>query len=353
MSLKIECDRCNAQIEHVCHCNLPKEVKDLFRFTIGFFPDGVETKDNPYYSSGDEKAPFFSEAYLYTLFGKEQARTILGYLNSVIRAAGLDPYSLQAQAHQEMDEDERKEEERQQQVAERKRRQEEAFKPIAERMEGSVKVLTYPFYPALDHALRKLEKAGHKFSKLMIKGACLQLQDRTASVVHEITLNEAKKFLRYELTRNNGDGSFLDHSYRIGVHFKAHFKELLPEIREQRDRDLKPFTTMIKGVQRQMFKTALALDETLYGVWALAFDPAKTREAMDAVPERTYGVPYIDGDLAVISLGGIEYAAPVSSVRDKTPTKGNPDDLHLSRGMSLIRKLVCGPPIIDGSTIES
>jgi len=48
-------------------------------------------KKETYYEPGDELAPFFSEAFLYSLMGKEEARTILAMVNSVIKAAGIDP----------------------------------------------------------------------------------------------------------------------------------------------------------------------------------------------------------------------------------------------------------------------
>lgn len=43
---------------------------------------------------GDDTAPFFSEVYLYTLFGKEDARTILSYVHTVARAAGVNYWNI-------------------------------------------------------------------------------------------------------------------------------------------------------------------------------------------------------------------------------------------------------------------
>lgn len=37
-------------------------------------------KSNPMYQPGDEQASLFSESYLYILFGKDEARTILSWL---------------------------------------------------------------------------------------------------------------------------------------------------------------------------------------------------------------------------------------------------------------------------------
>lgn len=50
-----------------------------------------EFKQAPYYAEGDERAPFFSEAYLYNLLGKEDARTVLAIVGNVLRAFGWSP----------------------------------------------------------------------------------------------------------------------------------------------------------------------------------------------------------------------------------------------------------------------
>lgn len=356
MSLKIECDRCNAEVEHVCNRNLPKEVIDLFKFTIGDFPDGVKTKGNPYYSKGDEKAPFFSEVYLYSLFGKEHARSILAYVNSVIRAAGLDPHSLQTRAHQEMDADERKEEERQRQVAERKRLQEEAFKPVAERLVKGVKVLTYPSYPSFDHALRKIEKAGGKDPKVAVFDTVIQALDKEGNVTHEVTVDDALKFLRFEASRNFHDAEFVEHSFRIAKPLIPIFSKMLPEVERQRKQDLTPISdvvirahrTLRRDVRRIVLGSTQALDETLYQVWSKAgYDSKKTSEEIEALPERTYGKPYIDKDLAVIQLGAIEYAVPVTVALDQAKTYPSKHFKHFSQGLSQVMKLVLKPS--DGS----
>lgn len=51
------------------------------------WPDGFKAKANGA-EPGDDKAPLFSEAYLYPLFGKDDARTILALLRAVERALG-------------------------------------------------------------------------------------------------------------------------------------------------------------------------------------------------------------------------------------------------------------------------
>lgn len=46
---------------------------------------------NPFYQKGDENAPFFTEAYLYSLFeDKDAARTLLGRIRGLINALGYE-----------------------------------------------------------------------------------------------------------------------------------------------------------------------------------------------------------------------------------------------------------------------
>ena len=46
-------------------------------------------KESPYYGKGDENAPFFSEAFLYNLLGKEDARTLLALLRGAFGIKGM------------------------------------------------------------------------------------------------------------------------------------------------------------------------------------------------------------------------------------------------------------------------
>ncbi len=43
------------------------------------------------YTKGDETAPFFSEAFLYNLLGKEDARSLLGRMQTLLSLLGYDP----------------------------------------------------------------------------------------------------------------------------------------------------------------------------------------------------------------------------------------------------------------------
>jgi hypothetical protein len=49
-----------------------------------------EGKKTRMYDEGDEDAPFMTEAFLYTALGKEDARTLLALVGTVIAACGLD-----------------------------------------------------------------------------------------------------------------------------------------------------------------------------------------------------------------------------------------------------------------------
>ncbi len=46
------------------------------------------------YEPEDEEAPFFTEAFLYNLLGKEEARTVLSLVRQVGRALGMDDRDL-------------------------------------------------------------------------------------------------------------------------------------------------------------------------------------------------------------------------------------------------------------------
>lgn len=42
------------------------------------------------YDEGDEKAPFFTEAFLYNLLGKDEARSVLGIIRRLSKLAGVE-----------------------------------------------------------------------------------------------------------------------------------------------------------------------------------------------------------------------------------------------------------------------
>lgn len=54
------------------------------------FDTGKDGKRYGMYSEGDEFAPFFSEAFLYNLVGKDEARSILGIIRGLCDLAGVE-----------------------------------------------------------------------------------------------------------------------------------------------------------------------------------------------------------------------------------------------------------------------
>lgn len=56
-----------------------KTLEQLVRELLDYMPDGEIELDteSDMYEEGDEFAPFFTEAFLYNLVGKEAARSIL------------------------------------------------------------------------------------------------------------------------------------------------------------------------------------------------------------------------------------------------------------------------------------
>ena len=52
-------------------------------------PPSAFNAQNTMYSDGDADAPLFSEAWLYTAIGKEEARTVLACLGLLLNAAGI------------------------------------------------------------------------------------------------------------------------------------------------------------------------------------------------------------------------------------------------------------------------
>lgn len=87
----IRCDRCGAALTHVCVASLQDALEHLYGFKLEYTPAGFNKKKSEGYEKGDEDAPFFSEAYLYNLLGKDNARTVLAALRNFITAMGIEP----------------------------------------------------------------------------------------------------------------------------------------------------------------------------------------------------------------------------------------------------------------------
>lgn len=110
-NLTITCDRCRAQIDHQCNTELMPAIVRLYTWS----PEApvLDTK-SPYYDPDDEGAPFVSEATLYNLLGKGDARTFLGLLRQVIVAAGIDEMGVHYAVNEEWAKIEAKREEQRQ-----------------------------------------------------------------------------------------------------------------------------------------------------------------------------------------------------------------------------------------------
>ena len=70
-------------------------IQKMLKFKIGNFPSWLEPQyDEAVVSKKerdqDSKAPFFTEAYLYELIGKDDARTVLYYIHEICKEIGLD-----------------------------------------------------------------------------------------------------------------------------------------------------------------------------------------------------------------------------------------------------------------------
>ncbi len=65
-----------------------KALAALYEWAPGGWPAGYGSKRPKYAVKGDSEQPFFCEAYLYPLMGKEDARTILALLHHVAKAVG-------------------------------------------------------------------------------------------------------------------------------------------------------------------------------------------------------------------------------------------------------------------------
>lgn len=63
-----------------------KEMAHLLEFIC---EDNHLDKNSDFYDKDDENAPFFSEAYLYNLLGKEDARSLLARMRKVCKAIGM------------------------------------------------------------------------------------------------------------------------------------------------------------------------------------------------------------------------------------------------------------------------
>jgi len=101
----------------------PEDMKATFKKLLRLKLESAPLrgfKSSGGYSKGDEDAPFFSESYLYNLVGKDDARTVLGYLRHLAKMAGLDLHEVQREVYAEMEAERKAEEDRKARVAKRR-----------------------------------------------------------------------------------------------------------------------------------------------------------------------------------------------------------------------------------------
>lgn len=112
-SFTIKCDRCQMQVDHRCSANLGDAIKRLLMWRPeGGMPEVFHLNDQEaviahakktkYFAEGDEKAPFFSEAFLYDLLGKEDARTFMALIHTIVAEAGIEMMPIRQAAYEEL-----------------------------------------------------------------------------------------------------------------------------------------------------------------------------------------------------------------------------------------------------------
>jgi len=65
-----------------------RDLQRMQKYVYGHKPM-VFNRKNPYYRAGDEKAPFYSEAFLYPLLGKDDGRTVCYSFDRLCEYVGL------------------------------------------------------------------------------------------------------------------------------------------------------------------------------------------------------------------------------------------------------------------------
>ncbi len=78
-------------------CDTAEAAIKLYQYVPEVIPDGFKTTGGEgMYEKGDERAPFFTETYLYNLMGKEDGRTVLSLIHRLLDAAGFDSWDIHA-----------------------------------------------------------------------------------------------------------------------------------------------------------------------------------------------------------------------------------------------------------------
>jgi len=77
------------------------DTKESIKELLEWIPEGVPLEEiskvnypvrrfGNVFTTGDDKCPLFSEAYLYNLLGKEDARTLLALMRQLCKSLGIE-----------------------------------------------------------------------------------------------------------------------------------------------------------------------------------------------------------------------------------------------------------------------
>ena len=79
------------------------DTKESIKELLEWIPEGVPLEEiskinyppkvwgnDRMFIKGDDKCPFFSEAYLYNLLGKQDARTLLALMRQLCKSLGIE-----------------------------------------------------------------------------------------------------------------------------------------------------------------------------------------------------------------------------------------------------------------------
>lgn len=166
----ITCSRCEAKVTHHCHDpSFEQAVIELYKWRPeSGFPTKLK-KGNDYWDKEDDKneaeIPFLSETFLYSLLGKEDARTLLSLVRQLFESQGLDAHAFEMKAHAQLDAEEkaRKEELKRREEAKERRREMLAPATVSKRKMGktTIKVCTYKTFYAFDRNVHFCESGNH------------------------------------------------------------------------------------------------------------------------------------------------------------------------------------------------
>jgi hypothetical protein len=94
-SLKITCTDCGSEVLHRCNQGLRQEVLEF----LSWRPEMGFPRELPHDPDADDKTTsFFTEAYLYPLLGKEDARTLMTRFRNLMACVGIPCRELEIEA---------------------------------------------------------------------------------------------------------------------------------------------------------------------------------------------------------------------------------------------------------------